>query len=43
MQLYAREPLMVSDYPAKSGGDRHCGSGDILCFCFARSREQKVM
>ena len=23
---------MISDYPTKSGGDKHCGSGDLMGF-----------
>ena len=28
--LYRREPIKVSYHPAKFGGHRHCGSGDIM-------------
>ena len=30
MLLHRWEPLMVSHHPAKSGGHRNCGSGDLI-------------
>ena len=30
MWLYRQEPITVSHHPAKFGGHRHCGSGDII-------------
>ena len=29
MWLYGRELFIVSHHPAKFGGHRHCGSGDV--------------
>ena len=33
MWLDGKKPLKVSHHPAKSGGDRHCGSGDLFLAC----------
>ena len=30
MGLYESKPLKVSHDPAKFGGDKHCGRGDIM-------------
>ena len=34
LALYGWTLLMLSDLPAKFGGDRHCGSGGIMVSVF---------
>ena len=45
MWFYRLELIKVSHYPAKFGGQRHCGSGNVfdLSRDLARPRDQRVI
>ena len=39
MRLYGKKLIIVCNHPARIGGHRHCGSGDMLLIYHMTSRD----